>query len=197
MNHPQKRTWADFFNRERARLIGYVRSLIRDAAAQEGEDIVQDVIVRVFDKADITAPIENFSAYVYQALRNRVVDYLRRRRDHDSLDAQLPGDTGLMLSDILADVRFDAADDAERKEINRDLSRAIDTLDEKYQSIFVATEIEGLTFQELSDLWDIPIGTLLARKSRAMQKLRETLLEIDPVHYSALQEKGRYHGKPG
>jgi RNA polymerase sigma factor (sigma-70 family) len=190
MTPTQKRTWADFFSRERTRLIGYVRSRIEDAAAQDGEDIVQDVVLGLFDKVDIADSIENFSAYVYQALRNRVVDYLRRRRKQESIDAELPGDTGLVLADILADLKFDTLGEIERKEINRDLHRAIDQLEDKYQSIFIATEIEGMAFRELSDLWDIPIGTLLARKSRAMKKLREALLEIDPVHYSNLLEKG-------
>jgi RNA polymerase sigma factor (sigma-70 family) len=190
MTHSQKKSWLDFLDQERKRLVGYVRSLIQDAASFDGEDIVQDVFANILEKADVTAPIENFSAYVYQALRNRVIDYMRRRRKHENIDAELPGDTGIVLSDILTDLKFNTASEVEQKEINHDLSRAIDMLEEKYQSIVIATEIEGLSFQELSDKWDIPIGTLLARKSHAMKKLRELLLEIDSDFYSRLLEKG-------
>jgi RNA polymerase sigma factor (sigma-70 family) len=186
MSQKQRASWIEFFSRERKRLVGYVRSLIDDAADREGEDIVQDVALGLFDNADITAPIENLSAYVYQALRNRVVDRLRRRREQNSLDAPLPGESGLVLADILSDLKYDAAGEVDRKEIMRDIEDAIDSLDEKYREIFIATELHGLTFQELSEEWEVPIGTLLARKSRAMKMLRDMLCAIDPVHYSPL-----------
>lgn len=186
MSQKQQASWTDFFSRERKRLVGYVRSLIDDAADREGEDIVQDVALSLFDGADVAAPIENFSAYVYQALRNRVVDKLRSRREHDSLDAPLPGDTGLVLTDILSDLKYNAATDAERKEIGRDIEAAVEELDDSSREIFLATELNGLTFRELSEDWDIPIGTLLARKSRAMKKLRDALCAMDPDHYSPL-----------
>lgn len=190
MVHSLKKSWLDFFNLERKRLIGYVRSLIQDTPVFDGEDIVQDVITGILDKADIATHIENFSAYVYQSLRNRVVDYMRRKREHEHIDAELPGDTGLLLSDILSDLKFDTASEIEKNEISRDLSTAIDMLDEKYQSVFVATEMECLTFQELSEKWDIPIGTLLARKSRSMKMLRDSLIKLNPEFYSRLQQKG-------
>ncbi|MBD3243180.1 MAG: RNA polymerase subunit sigma-24, partial [Chitinivibrionales bacterium] len=73
---------ADFFTTEYNRLVGYVRTLIDDAAEQDAEDFVQDVAVKLLSLADITAPIENLSAYVYRALRNRVIDAFRVRRRH-------------------------------------------------------------------------------------------------------------------
>ncbi len=190
MSHLPQSAWASFFSREKKRLIAYVRGLIDDAADREGEDIVQDVALGLFDRVDFAAPVENLSAYVYQALRNRAIDYIRRKRGHDSLEAELPGETGLTLADILADLNYDAAGELERKEISRDLGKAIDALDEPSQAVFIATEIEGRSFKDLSDDWDIPIGTLLARKSRAMAKLRTTLLEIDNSFYSRFIKKG-------
>jgi RNA polymerase sigma factor (sigma-70 family) len=181
-----KRSRSDFFSRERKRLVGYVRTLIDDASDRDGEDIVQDVALGIFDKGDIAAPIENFSAYVYQALRNRVVDYFRRRKTTASLDDELPDQPGLVLADVLSDLTKDASEALTRDEVAHDLDEAIGLLDEKYRSIFVATEIEGCTFQELSVEWGVPIGTLLARKSRAMKKIKESLCEIDPGHYSSL-----------
>jgi len=183
MSHSQRTVWATFFSRERKRLIRYVQSLISDAADRDSEDILQDVFLNLFDKADFTVPVENVSAYVYQALRNRAVDYIRRRRKNDSLDMPLPGDTGLVLADILADLKYDSASNIERKEINRDISTALNMLSDDYQAIVIATEIQEQTFQNLSKEWDIPLGTLLARKSRAMQKLRDILCTMDPEHY--------------
>jgi RNA polymerase sigma factor (sigma-70 family) len=197
MTATQHASWVDFFKRERGRLVRYVRSLIDDAADRESEDIVQDVVLGLFEKADVLAPIENFTAYVYQSLRNRVVDAMRRKkRGHDSLDAELPGDAdaGFSLADLLADMSYDVNKEMDRKEINRDLNTAISMLDENHRTIVLATELQGVTFKELSDEWKVPIGTLLARKSRAMKKMKEALLIIDPVHYSSLFKEGVSYG---
>jgi RNA polymerase sigma factor (sigma-70 family) len=190
MGHTSQRSWTEFFSTERSRLIGYVRSLIDDAADRDSEDILQDVIAGILDKPDVTAPIQNIAAYVYQALRNRVVDYMRRKRKNESFDAEPQEGSGRALAEILADLRYDTARESEQKEINRDLNDAIAKLDEYDRDIFIATEFQGMTFQELSDLWEVPIGTLLSRKSRATKKLQKELIRIDPVHYTELLKKG-------
>ena len=71
----------DFFRTEHNRLVSYVRSRIDDAADRDAEDIVQDVMLNIFDKADISIPIENLAAYIYQSLRNRIVDLFRKRKE--------------------------------------------------------------------------------------------------------------------
>ena len=190
MGPTSQRSWTEFFAGERSRLIGYVRSLIDDAADRDSEDILQDVIAGILDKPDVTAPIQNIAAYVYQALRNRVIDYMRRRKKNESLDVESEDGERRALPEILGDLRYDAAQESERKEINRDLNNAINKLDEYDRDIFIATEFQGMTFQELSDLWDVPIGTLLSRKSRAIKKLQKELIKIDPVHYTELLKKG-------
>lgn len=154
---------AEFFQNEYQRLVRYVRSRIDDAADRDAEDIVQDVMLNLFDKADIGAPIENLAAYVYQALRNRITDLFRRRRDPASL-VELVDDNTEDVSDIL-----------ERKRIRETVCRAIDALAEEQRAVVIATEFEGRRFRELSDEWRVPIGTLLARKSRALDNIKETL----------------------
>jgi RNA polymerase sigma-70 factor (ECF subfamily) len=76
---------AEFFRTEYRRLIRYVHRLIDDTAERDAEDIVQDVILNILDGIDVGRPIENLFAYVYQSLRNRVVDLFRKRKDTLSL----------------------------------------------------------------------------------------------------------------
>ena len=172
----QKRI-AEFLYTERERLVGYVRRLIDDTAYRDGEDIVQDVILNIYDRADITIPIENLSAYIYQALRNRVIDYMRKRRDVVSLDAGDDEDT-VSLKDIISDPRYNAFDELKRKELRRRIFDAIESLNDKQKAVVIETEFANKTFKELSEEWGVPIGTLLARKSRALSKIRETLYDI-------------------
>jgi RNA polymerase sigma factor (sigma-70 family) len=171
----------DFFRLERRALTGYVRARIADAAERDSEDIVQDVALHLFEKADITVPVEYLSSYIYTALRNRVIDYLRKRRRTVSMDSPVgsedAGDT-LRLEDLLHDARYDTADEIERREIRGQVREALGELSEREQALITATEFEGRTFAELSGEWEEPIGTLLARKSRAMKKIRAILLNI-------------------
>jgi RNA polymerase sigma-70 factor (ECF subfamily) len=153
----------EFFRTEYNRLVRFVRRLIDDAADRDAEDIVQDVMLGLFDKADITAPIENLSAYIYRALRNRVTDMFRRKRDVVS------------LAELMHKSVEDAADVLEQKELRESVVKAIDNLSDEQRAVVIATEFEDRSFRELSEEWEIPIGTLLARKSRALQKIKSEL----------------------
>ena len=155
--------FSDFFQREYFRLVRYVRRLIDDAADRDAEDIVQDVMLSIFDKADVTIPIENLAAYVYRSLRNRVIDIFRKKEDV------------LSLSDVISETRYDIQQEVERKELMDFVFRAIDSLSDEQRAILLATEFEGWSFRELSEEWEIPMGTLLARKSRALQHIRKKL----------------------
>jgi RNA polymerase sigma factor (sigma-70 family) len=140
----------------------------------DNEDILQDVVLNLLNKADITEPIENISAYVYEALRNRVIDYLRRRKKNLPIDSPVTGDE-MTLADVLHDARFDTARIVEQQEIRNLLLQAIEALSEDEQALIVATEFHGVSFKELVNEWNVPIGTLLARKSRAIAKIKKAL----------------------
>jgi RNA polymerase sigma factor (sigma-70 family) len=160
----QKTRVADFITTEWHKLVGYVRSWIEDGADRDAEDIVQDVVVGLFEKADVTAPIADLAAYVYRSLRNRVVDAYRAAPRK-----------AVALTEPVLDERYEASLAAEWKENREKLFEAIDSLAPVQKSVLVATELEGRSFRELSEEWDVPIGTLLARKHRAIHALRKAL----------------------
>jgi RNA polymerase sigma factor (sigma-70 family) len=175
MTEESKNRIARFFLEERSRMVNYVRRLINDAADRDGEDIVHDVMCSIFDTADISAPIDNLSAYVFQSLRNRVIDLLRKKRKEISLEAGISGGSGLTLGDILSDIRYDTAADYEKKEMREAMMNALGRLNEEDRAIIMMTDFEGHSFRRISEDWDVPIGTLLSRKSRAMKKLKKSL----------------------
>jgi len=170
---------ADFIAREWNRLVGAVRSWIDDEADRDAEDIVQDVLAGLFERGDPTEPIRDLSAFVWRSLRNRVTDRFRARRATVSLDADAgTGDGALM--DAIADERSDTGTLAERRAIGACIDAAIASLGDDERDVFLATEMEGRKFRELAAMWDTPIGTLLARKHRAVRRLRAALADIDP-----------------
>lgn len=160
----QKRRLADLIGQEWNRLVGYVRSRIEDTAERDAEDVVQDVIEHLFEKADMTDPIVDLSGYVFRSLRNRVIDLYRRKR--------APAEE---LPEGIADLRYEAEQTMDREEARDALAEAIEDLPRAQRDVLVATELEGRSFKELAEEWQTPIGTLLARKHRAMNALREML----------------------
>ena len=170
---------ARFLAAERKRLVAYARRLIDDAADRDGEDIVQNVALKLFCRADVLMPIATLYVHFYQSIRNRAIISISRRRDERSLDET--GEDGescplQQLPDIVADAEKELA----RKELKRKIFEAIDGLPDEQKAIVIETELNGRSFRELSTEWGIPLGTLLARKSRAIAKVREALREFAP-----------------
>ncbi len=168
-----------FFQSEYQALVGFVRSLVDDAADRDAEDIVQDVAFHLFEKGDIGEPIEHLGAYIYQSLRNRVVDSFRRKKPVESLDAPVGDEQeGARLVDVLAQSAGDQGNAVENRELFGKAMELIRSLPLQEQAVIIATEIEGCTFAELSERWEVPIGTLLSQKSRSFKKIRKQLQSI-------------------
>jgi RNA polymerase sigma factor (sigma-70 family) len=97
-----------------------------------------------------------------------------------SIDDHIEDEDGpsapLQLSDVFQDVEKEAS----RSELRRCIIEAIEALPDEQKAVIIETELNGRSFRELSEEWDIPLGTLLARKSRAFAKVRESLREFKP-----------------
>ena len=174
----RKTSIAEFFISERDRLVRYVRRLIEDNAERDGEDIVQDVALSLLARADVLEPVESISAYVYGSLRHRVIDHLRSRKYSvpfgESDDEEGPAPQTRFLREDMPDFEKEVA----RADLRRRITAAIDGLPEEQKAVIIETEMNGRTFKELSLQWGIPIGTLLARKSRGIARVRESLKEF-------------------
>lgn len=168
---PYRSRLTDFFKSEYNRLVGFVRKKVDNVAAQDAEDFVQEVAVNLFQRADISAPIENLSAYVYRALRNEIVDYFRQRRKNISLDQSVSSSDDIKLIDVLKETQKPGASELEKREIAQELYQYLKRLSADERALIIATELEGYTFKQLAEKWQTPINTLLSKKSRAMQKL--------------------------
>ena len=145
------------------RLVGFVKKrLTATVQGHDAEDVLSDVVITMLERADLLTEIENVTAYLFTALANRITDLLRRKRE-----LPLPDDELDMVEPI-------APEDTERRMI---LDQALNALSLAERTVWLAIELDGYSFQELAELWDEPIGTLLSRKSRATKSLRRMLGE--------------------
>lgn len=163
-----------FIKQERHRFVAYVRTLLRGASELDPEDVLHDVVVRLLGKPNLEVPLDSMTAYIYRSLRNRVVDHLRTRGRHVSLDEDRGDDadaTRRSLADVLGGVEQDALETLQSDEGKRALFEALDTLSSIERDVVIAHELEGQSFKEIASRLRLPLNTLLSHKSRAMRKL--------------------------
>lgn len=174
MNH---RNIAQVVTAEYNNLLDFVRMRWRSDSERDAEDILQDVVTGLFTKVDFSKPIENVAGYIYRSLRNRIIDLQRKRKFNQvSIDREEDTGDGHMVRQ-LADPGGDAPPWSSDEDLQLRMMHAIEQLKPGQQDIIYATEFEGYTFDELSREWNVPIGTLLARKHRALAKLNQMLSE--------------------
>lgn len=171
--------WYAFFTRDGEKLIRFVQNRAHRISKMDAEDIVADVMLSLVGKLEPNGPVENLAAYAYRAIRNRIVDYERKKAKYLSLDGMADEDGELPLLTMLAAENEEPFDAEERAERMHRLTDAIGRLEPRQRAILIATELKGKSFHELSDAWGEPIGTLLSRKSRAVKALRRMLEDAD------------------
>jgi RNA polymerase sigma factor (sigma-70 family) len=160
--------------REKARFLGFVRRRLLDLSGMDAEDVLSDVTYNLLRRADVVGEVEDLGAYIYRSLANRITDHQRRSvPEVPALEAADPAEPSQPI--LPPDSRPRPDQSLQHKELRERLSHAIDALGAPERAVWIATEIDGRSFRELSEDWEEPMGTLLSRKSRATAKLRQML----------------------
>ena len=159
----QQQALAHAVRDNRGRMVGFVKRKLAGLQGQDPEDVVSDVVLTLLERADLLAEVENLTAYLFSALANRVTDLFRKKPMREITEEDLPDSSSL--------------GEWQAPELREDLKMALGLLSAAEQAVWLAVELEGWTFRELSDVWNIPIGTLLARKNRAGKALRKVLTD--------------------
>lgn len=164
-----------FSKKEYEKLLRYTKYHLRNITGVEAEDILHEVAFNVFSKVDFETSIENLVAYLYRSVKNKIAEMLRKPKRVVSLHSFTDDNAHNMLLETTQNEHENTDRELAEKELYQKLHRAVQLLPNIYKSIIVATEFEGKTVKELSKEWNIPIGTLLSRRHRALAKLREEL----------------------
>jgi RNA polymerase sigma factor (sigma-70 family) len=165
-----------FIKKERQRFIAFVRALLRDASDLDPEDVLHDVLVRLLGKPSLELSLDGMTAYIYRSLRNRVVDHLRIRARHVSLDEDGEEDDDeppRKLIDLLQDVSPNPLELLQSAEGKQALFEAFDGLSAIERQVVIAHELEGSSFKELASRLHLPLNTLLSHKARAIKRLKK------------------------
>jgi RNA polymerase sigma factor (sigma-70 family) len=159
------------FEREKRRLLAFIRRRIPDEI--DAEDLLQDVFYELVEAYRMMTPIAHAGAWMMHVARNRITDLFRRGKK------EVVEDGGRrILEDLLPSP--DAGPDAlyARGVLLAEIEAALSELPASQREVFLAHEIDGRSFAEISGETGVSVNTLLSRKHYAVKRLRKRLQRI-------------------
>jgi RNA polymerase sigma-70 factor (ECF subfamily) len=142
----------------------------------DAEDLVQDVVIKLYPRLQEIQKIEQLRPWLARTLYHHFVD--RYRRKHRSL-LRLVGDNKTVLNEH-KDETQDPEGDVEATLLQNRLQDALKQLNENQHALVIMHDVEGYTLNEIHTMYDVSIGTLKSRLSRARSRLRELLKNMEP-----------------
>ncbi len=169
-----ERAYIELIKRYRDRLMTFVFRFVGDM--EQAEDIVQDALVKVYTHKHYYKEIAKFSTWVYTIAGNLAKTELRKRKrrkttllsqmGHEERDYDLPAvqpETGEAVESEFAEVQ---------------IQEAIQELPLHFRTVVILRDIQELSYEEISRIVDVPLGTVKSRINRARLQLQEALKEF-------------------
>jgi RNA polymerase sigma factor (sigma-70 family) len=174
----QDRRISEVIAEERSRLRNFIRRRVPNEA--DVEDLLQEVFYELVEANRLLMPIEYVTGWLFRVARNRITDLFRKKKPESFSEHVIEGEEGevLELEDLLPS--SDAGPEAAyiRHLLLDELKFALSELPDEQRNVFIAHELEGRSFKELSAEMGVGVNTLLSRKRYAVLHLRERLQSI-------------------
>lgn len=154
-------------------LYFHIKKMVKDH--EQVEDLVQEAFVKAFDNLGSYNTNYAFSTWLYRITTNHTIDYLRKKKlqtmsihqpvktKEGEMSVQLPDDHAATDRNII------------RKQRQKIIRNAIKNLPEKYRQVIEMRHLEELSYQEISEQLDLPLGTVKAHIFRAREMLYKAL----------------------
>lgn len=168
-----QRAFKELFDKYRQPLYYHILKMVhRDDVI---EDLQQEIFLKAFDNIHSYNSGYAFSTWLYRITTNHTIDFLRKKRlKTSSIDDPIKTKDGEMRVDVEDE---DASSDDLVMQTQRQLviRQALDSLPEKYRMVIQYRHMEELSYQEIAELMDLPLGTVKAHIFRARELLYKYL----------------------
>lgn len=145
---------------------------------EEAQDAAQEAFIRAYVNIHSYDTSKKFSTWLYRIATNLCIDRIRKKKPDYYLDAEVAGTDGLnMYSQIAADQVL-PEEELEQVELQEFIQSEILKLPEKYRTVIVLKYIDELSLKEISDILDLPLGTVKTRIHRGREALRNRLRHL-------------------
>lgn len=171
-----ERLYADLIQRYQGRLVNYLYRMLRNE--EDAHDLAQEVFIKIYGALDRFDPKYRFSTWLFRVAQNAAIDKIRKRRlklvsltrpateDGDGSDWDLPGE---------GPTPYGTVRNLERGVAIR---RAIDELPGEYRELISLRHYAELSYDDIAQLKQMPLGTVKNKLFRGRQMLKEKLEEF-------------------
>ena len=166
--------YIELVNRYKERLINFIFNYLGDI--ESSEDVVQDTMIKLYQKKHYYREIAKFSTWLYTIAKNLANTELRKRKQRkttllsrfskDDKMYDLPSNDGEVGQEIQTEIA------------NKIIRDAIDQLSEKFKTVITLRDIQQLSYEDISEIIDVPIGTVKSRINRARLQLQVELKHL-------------------
>lgn len=159
-----KQAYAHIINKYKSPLYGTILRMTRNP--HDAQDLVQESFIKVYEQLEKYKGTGSFSSWLYRVAINHCMDEFRKKR-HPIKQSEIDEET--VVNDNHPEVIF------LKKEKGRQLERLIETLPEDERLIILLRYMNELSYDEISELMDIPLSTVRNKLHRAKRKMRNTV----------------------
>ena len=164
------RAYAAIVQRFEATLTRYVRRLL-GRHGQSAGDVMQEVFIKAYVNLrdyDMERP---FGPWIYRIAHNEAVNFLRKRRTEP---ARVDGETASLILERMID-GIDVSEEFEKKRDAMMIQNAMTSLDKRYREALVLRFLEDKSYDEISEILEIPAGTVATHINRGLKQLKKCL----------------------
>jgi RNA polymerase sigma factor (sigma-70 family) len=170
---------SEIFKGYQQKLLNFIRGRVNQI--EDAEDILQDVFYQFSRVDSLVNPIENISAWLYRAARNKIIDHRRKKKD-EPLPASYDEDEDEYIIDEIADIIYGKEETPEtemlRSLVLEEIQAALADLPKEQREVFELTEFLDYSVKEIAEKTNTPVNTVLSRKHYAVKFLRKRLEEL-------------------
>jgi RNA polymerase sigma-70 factor (ECF subfamily) len=170
-------------------LYGAAYRLTRNA--RDAEDLVQDSLLRAYRFWDSFQQDSNCKAWLLRIVTNTFInEYQRKKRSREVLDAATAEQdaTDGVLVDADANDRRSPERTLLDRSVSDDVQRALDALPDDFRTAVVLCDVQGLSYKEIAEIMQTPVGTVMSRLFRG-RKLLATALRDFAMHEGYLRDQ--------
>src|SRR6266704_6206150 len=167
-----------------AGVLAQLDSLYRTArrmtsSQQEAEDLVQETMLKAFRFAHTYQPGTNLRAWLFRILNTSAINRYRKQASHPQATSLPEGEEFYLYNRIRdfsgQEISAGAEEDVLSRYLDEDVYKALNELPPNFRMAVILADIEGMSYKEIADVLQIPIGTVMSRISRARRQLQKSL----------------------
>jgi len=162
--------FGQLMDRYTEKLVRYGRRFLREP--ENIEDIVQDVFIKTYQNIRSFDPERKFSSWIYRIAHNAFVNALRDRGTEPLISFDFDA---LISHTLYEDGEQEKKEDEEMRVL---LAKGIENLSAMYREIVTLYYFENLGYEQISDILEIPLGTVGIRLSRARAMLKKYFADL-------------------